>query len=158
MSKRANKAEVKAEQRRQRAKALYDRLMSVKPMGLSHNDWTTRAGVNQSALNAVRKGSIPSIENLTNLLKAIGLTLPEFFLDEAEGRVIRTPSEEELQHAIREALPGLPSDPGRRMQYLVAVVADVLQLPEGMPVSADNRNDPEHPAPLTDDPTLSSTT
>jgi hypothetical protein len=114
-----------------RAKSLYERLMALpRPEGLSNNEWAKRAGVNTSFFTNVRNGSEPSVGNLRSVLEAIGVTLPEFFLDEAPECVVLAPSERELTEALRDALPGLPRSPERRAEYLAEVVLSVLALPK----------------------------
>jgi hypothetical protein len=41
-------------------------------------------------------------------------------------------TEQSLERAIADALPGLPEDEDRRAGYLASTVARVLQLPEGL--------------------------
>ncbi|KQN12024.1 S24 family peptidase [Sphingomonas sp. Leaf28] len=58
--------------------SLFDRLMAVKPTGLSPNAWTGRAGVNRSVFNDIRKRDSANVTTLEKLLSAIGVTLADF--------------------------------------------------------------------------------
>jgi transcriptional regulator with XRE-family HTH domain len=114
----------------ERAKAIYDRLAELpRPENMSNNEWATRAGVNTSFFTNLRKGSEPSVGNLRSVLAVIGVSLPEFFCEEAEGRLILMPNEEALVQALQDSLPGLPRRPERRAEYLAEVVLRVLELP-----------------------------
>lgn len=57
---------------------LFDRLMAVKPAGLSPNAWTTKANVNRSVFTDVRKRGALNLATLEKLLSAIGVTLADF--------------------------------------------------------------------------------
>jgi hypothetical protein len=117
----------------QRARALYARLMKLKPDDLSERQWAIKAGVSSSFFTNLRdKGSEPSIGNLRDVLKAIGMTIPEFFAAEAEGRLVKALSEQELVAAFASVLPGLPKEEGRHAEYLAATLSDVLELPPSM--------------------------
>ncbi len=58
--------------------SLYDRLIAVKPDGLSANAWVTRAGLSRTALADVRRRGNASWETIGRLLEAIGVTQAEF--------------------------------------------------------------------------------
>ena len=118
----------------ERARAIYDRLMQL-PRGdeLSNNEWAKRAGVNTSFFTNVRNGSEPSVGNLRAVLSVVDVTLPEFFADEARGRMIPCPTSEALASAIQAALPGLPKRPDKRARYLAEVVSAYLRIPGGLP-------------------------
>lgn len=57
---------------------LYDRLMAVKPSGLSANAWTVRAGLSRTALVDIRRRGNASWDTIEKLLEAIGVTHAEF--------------------------------------------------------------------------------
>lgn len=117
----------------ERARAIYDRLMQLpRPSNMSNNEWTRQAGVNTSFFTNVRNGSEPSIGNLRAVLEAVGVSLPEFFLPEAHGRLVKALNSQELKLALLDALPGLPRTPERRAEYIAEVVADVLALPSSV--------------------------
>lgn len=116
-----------------RARAIYDRLMKIRrPEDLSNNEWAKRAGVNTSFFTNLKKGSEPSVGNLRAILEVVGVTLPEFFLNEALSRLIPAPSPRALEQAILDALPGLPRRPERRAEYLAATVLRILRLPDSL--------------------------
>lgn len=58
--------------------SLFDRLMAVKPAGLSPNAWTVRAGLSRSALADIKRRGNASWETMEKLLGAIGVTQAEF--------------------------------------------------------------------------------
>lgn len=58
--------------------SLYDRLMAVKPDGLSRNAWTQRAGVSRAAFTDIRRRNAANHETIEKLLEAIGVTFAEF--------------------------------------------------------------------------------
>lgn len=64
--------------------SLFDRLMAVKPPGLSANAWAVRAGVSRSAFNDIRKRNAANHTTIEKLLSAIGVTFAAF---EAGDRV-----------------------------------------------------------------------
>lgn len=118
----------------QRARAIYERLMILsRDVDLSNNEWAKKAGVNTSFFTNLKNGSEPSVGNLRAVLNAIDVTLPEFFVDEAFGRLSRIPSTEELNQAIADALPGLPKSQDKRARYLAEVVLAYLRTPELLP-------------------------
>jgi transcriptional regulator with XRE-family HTH domain len=122
-----------------RAKALYERLSAVqRPKGLSNNEWAARAGVNTSFFTNLKNGSEPSVGNLRAVLEVVGASLPEFFLEEAKGKLIRLPTAEDLEKALREAIPGMPKRSDKRAEYLAEVVLEILALPEIAPTSHAN--------------------
>jgi hypothetical protein len=118
------------------------------PPGPSERQWTIDAGVNNSWFSNLRgtptkPPSDPSIDSLRAILDARGVTLAEFFLDEAQGRVARIPNRQALERAILDALPQLPGKSLARAQYLVQVVAGVLALPpdrEAIPAAQDSED------------------
>ncbi|WP_170841880.1 S24 family peptidase [Sphingomonas gellani] len=57
---------------------LHDRLMAVKPTGLSASAWTIRAGVSRMALNDIKRRGSANHATITKLLDAIGVTFGEF--------------------------------------------------------------------------------
>lgn len=116
-----------------RAKEIYERLMALpRPEQLSNNEWAARAGVNTSFFTNLRRGSEPSVGNLRSVLEVVGISLPEFFLFEAQGRLVPAPAHEDLIEAFLLALPGLPRRQDRRAEYLSQVVQDVLALPRNL--------------------------
>jgi len=131
------KSQGKTEESQKRAVVLAARLEQIRPDGWSERQWCLKAGVSSSFFSNMRgtptkPPSEPSIGNLRLVLETAGTSLPEFFVAEARGRVVRTPNRRELERAFAEALPGLPRAPDRRAQYLVQSVADVLGLPSGL--------------------------
>lgn len=117
-----------------RARALYERLMALpRDKDLSNNEWTRRAKVNTSFFTNLKNGSEPSVGNLRAILEVVGVSLPEFFLDEAQGRLAKTPTVAQLAAAIEAVLPGLPRNLDKRAQYLAEAVQSVLELPVGTP-------------------------
>jgi len=117
----------------QRASELYEKLMALpRPTGMSNNEWAQKAGVNTSFFVNVRKGSEPSIGNLRKVLEAVDVSLPEFFADEADGRLVRKPSAQELTAALGQALPEIPKRADRRAAFLADAVLHVLGLPQDL--------------------------
>jgi phage repressor protein C with HTH and peptisase S24 domain len=57
---------------------LYDRLMAVKPEGMSRNAWAVKAGVNRAFWSDVRKRGNASHATLVKLLDAAGVTFADF--------------------------------------------------------------------------------
>lgn len=126
--------EKKAEAER-RAREIYERLMQVRPEGMSNNQWTAKAGVSTSFFTNMQGGSKPasepSIGNLRLVLNAAGASLPEFFLDEAQGRLMPRPTRRELEQALADVWEGLP--PGssdRQIAYVAQRLLPALGLPE----------------------------
>lgn len=135
-----------------RALELAVRLEELRPHDLTERQWCIKAGVSSSFFSNLRgtptkAPSEPSIGNLRLILETAGTSLPEFFVAESRGRVIRTPSRRALERAFAEALPGLPRAPDRRAQYLVQAVADVLELPAGLREMPGNDEMPGEGAP-----------
>jgi hypothetical protein len=123
---------------------IYTQLMDIdRPVGLSNNDWAKRAGVNTSFFTNLKNGSEPSVGNLRAVLSVVDISLPEFFAQEAEGRLIRPPSQADLEDAIRRALPAMPRKPETRARYLAEVVSAILALPARRPsIVADEQMSP----------------
>lgn len=145
--------EKKAESEK-RAKEIYRRLMAMHPLDppMSNNAWAGKAGVNTSFFTNLGAGkkpaSEPSIGNLRAVLEAAGSSIPEFFLKEARGRLVRAPSAQALESAIRDALPGLPRSADTRPGYLAEVVLNVLGLPSNRPaIQGEMASDHEEAAP-----------
>lgn len=122
----------KAEAER-RARAIYERLMKVRPADLSNNQWTAKAGVSTSFFTNLqgnnKPASEPSIGNLRAVVTAAGLSLSEFFLDEAQGRVIRRPTTRELEQALASIWEGLPSNADKQPAYVAQNLLSALGLP-----------------------------
>jgi hypothetical protein len=57
---------------------LYDRLMAIKPVGLSANAWTVRANLNRNVLSDIRRRGAAQHDTVEKLLAAIGVTFAEF--------------------------------------------------------------------------------
>lgn len=122
-----------------RASDLYERLMRLpRPDGMSNNEWAKRAGVNTSFFTNIKNGSEPSVGNLRSVLTAVGMSLPEFFLAEAGGKLMHRPSSDRLGSAILESLPGLPKSREKRAAYLAEVVIGVLELPVPPEATSDD--------------------
>lgn len=66
---------------------LHDRLLALKPDGLSFNAWALKAGVNRTIFNDVKKRGNIRHDSLTKLLDAIGVSLGDFA---AGGAVVRS--------------------------------------------------------------------
>lgn len=115
---------------------IYDRLMALRrPANLTNNQWARKAGVSTSFFTNMKNGSDPSVGRLRLVLGVVGSSIPEFFADEAQGRLVPKPTEKDLQGATRSALS---SD---------GVVAQVAQaLASAMPVPpGPSRLAPENP-------------
>lgn len=146
-----------------RARALHARLMALpRPReDYSNNDWTAEAGVSTSFFTNMqgrsKPASEPSVGNLRLVLEAVGSTLPEFFADEAQGRLIARPTRQELEQAIADALPGLPKQADKRPGYLAEAVLNVLALPKSRPATAESGDRPAADDPATAAPPPAST-
>lgn len=57
---------------------IIDRLMAIKPEGLTANAWAVRAGVNRSVFSDARKRNNLTMETLERLLDAVGVSLAQF--------------------------------------------------------------------------------
>lgn len=145
-----------------RAKVLYKRLMAL-PLNppMSNNDWTKKAGVSTSFFTNLqgnkKRASEPSIGNLRLVLEAAGTTVPEFFIHEAEGRLIQRPSKQALAQAIRDAMPGLPHSASKRPEYLAQAVLDVLALPAVLEPTVRASGGRAEPGPEAGSPPLAAT-
>lgn len=129
------KAPKKKEEAQVRAAELAERLALIKPDDLTERQWCIQAGVSSSFFSNLRgtptkPPSEPSIGNLREILRIADITLPAFFADEAQGRLVLAPSEQALEEAFRDALPLMPKTGDRRAKYLVEVVGRLLRLPE----------------------------
>jgi phage repressor protein C with HTH and peptisase S24 domain len=58
--------------------SLFDRLMAVKPAGMSSNAWTVAAGLSRNALNDIKRRGTAHPHTIDKLLEAIGQTKAEF--------------------------------------------------------------------------------
>lgn len=79
----------------------------------------------------------PTIKVLSNLAEALGGDLSIFGLSE-----FRTdpPTEDELEAALRDMLPGMPKGAlDKRARYLAEAVGRALKLPQARPASAPDR-------------------
>ena len=113
------------------ANAIYERLMKLRRTeDMSNNEWAKRAGVNTSFFTNLRKGSDPSIGNLRAVLAVAGVSLPEFFLDEASGRLILPPDVSALGGALADAISSMPRRADRRASYLAEILSGILALPQ----------------------------
>lgn len=127
-----------------RAKALYRRLMKLeRPYpDFSNNIWTEKAGVSSSFFTNLqgnkKPASEPSVGNLRLVLEAVGVSLPEFFVEEARGQLIRPPSRQALEQALSDALPKMPKKAEERAPFLAEAVLGVLALPADRPAKKAN--------------------
>ncbi len=58
--------------------SLYDRLMAVKPEGLSRNAWRERAGLSRALWSDIARNDSAKHSTIEKLLEAIGVTFAEF--------------------------------------------------------------------------------
>ena len=124
------------------ARGIAERLrrMGVPERYRSERQWVEAAGVSSSFFtnlrgNDTKPPSDPSVGNLRLVLEAGGTSLPEFFLEESEGRLVRPPTRSELEAAFRDALDDLPARKERRAEFLASVVEQLLRLPQSRPAS-----------------------
>jgi hypothetical protein len=108
----------------------------------SERQWVEASGVSSSFFTNLRGSeskapSDPSVGNLRLVLEAGGSSIPEFFLEEAQGRLVRPPTRSELEAAFRDALDDLPARRERRAEYLASVVESLLRLPQSRRASPD---------------------
>lgn len=116
------------------ALAIAERLKSLQPELWSERHWADKAGVSASFFSNLRgtptkPPSVPSVKQLADVLKVVNVTLSEFFLPDARGRVGRVPSEQALERRLSMALVELPKKPADRLPYLLDTVLGVLGLP-----------------------------
>lgn len=136
------KTGTKREEAADRAKGMFGKLMDLRrPASMSNNEWTRRAGVSTSFFTNLKNGSEPSVGTLRDVLRVVDVTLPEFFIEEAAGRMVRLPTQRELHDALQEALPELPRAPARRAEYLAEVVSQLLALPARQEASPASERD-----------------
>jgi hypothetical protein len=116
------------------------RRMGVPERFRSERQWVEAAGVSSSFFTNLRGSdtkppSDPSVGNLRLVLEAGGSSVPEFFADEARGRLVAPPTRQELEAAFRDALDDLPARRERRAEYLASVVESLLRLPRNRPAT-----------------------
>ena len=58
--------------------SLYDRLMAVRPPGLSQNAWRLKAGLSSAVFTDIRRRGAAKHDTIEKLLDAIGVTFAEF--------------------------------------------------------------------------------
>ncbi|MES3042703.1 hypothetical protein [Sphingomonas faeni] len=138
----ADRTEKKMESERL-ALELVGRLTRLKPQFLSEAQWLAEAEVSPSFFSNMRgtptkPPSVPSVENLSKVLKVAGVTLSEFFLPDARGKVTLAPTAQELDRAIRYALVSLPKRPSDRPAFLLEAVQGVLGLPADRPARSND--------------------
>lgn len=127
-----------------RAKALYTRLMKLdRPdPSFSNNAWTEKAGVSSSFFTNLqgnkKPASEPTVGNLRMVLEAVGVSLPEFFAHEAQGKLVEAPSRRALEEALVDALPRMPKRQAERAPFLAEAVLGVLALPETLSATPSN--------------------
>ena len=119
------------------------RSMGVPDAFRSERQWVEKAGVSSSFFTNLRGSetkapSDPSVGNLRLVLEAGGSSIPEFFADEARGRLVRPPTRQELEAAFRDALDDLPARRERRAEYLASIVESLLRLPKSRRASRDS--------------------
>jgi hypothetical protein len=113
----------------------------------SERQWVEASGVSSSFFTNLRGSetkapSDPSIGNLRLVLEAGGSSIPEFFADEARGKLVASPTRQELEEAFRDALDALPARKERRAEYLASVVEQLLRLPKNRSSSQDAADAP----------------
>jgi hypothetical protein len=126
----------KKESAQQSALAIAAKLSRLERQFPSEAQWLQKAGVSPSFFSNLRgtptkPPSDPSVDNLRAVLRAVNVTLPELFADEARGRLVPAPTEQEIEQALRDAMPDMPRSPERRAEYLASVVLSLLGLPQG---------------------------
>lgn len=119
------------------------RLTKLKPELFSEAQWLAEAEVSPSFFSNMRgtptkPPSVPSVENLSKVLKVANVTLSEFFLPDARGKVALAPTVQELEQALRYALMSLPKKPSDRPAFLLEALQGVLGLPAGRPSKSDD--------------------
>lgn len=134
---------VKAEKKQEAeafAREIARRLDAVRPPHWNEKNWTEIAGVSPSFFSNLRgtkskPPSVPSVKLLADLLAAADVTLAEFFLPDALGRVVRMPNEQDAERRLTAALVQLPRKPADRVPYLLRTLRGVLGLPAGLPAT-----------------------
>lgn len=82
--------------------SLYDRLMAVKPAGMSNSNWMAKAGLSRMALTDIKRRGSANHETIEKLLAAIGATFAEFEAGERKtDREPATPQERAPYLAFR---------------------------------------------------------
>lgn len=141
----------KKESAQRSALAIAERLAAI-PRNISERQWTMDAGVSPSFFSNLRgtptkPPSDPSVDQLRQILSVRGVTLSEFFLPEASSRVVRVPTQRDVERAFERALAGLPAKQSARPAYLASVVAGALGLPASLPPTEDEADRSEVGAP-----------
>lgn len=83
--------------------SLYDRLIAVKPAGLSPNAWTVKAQLSRNALTDIKRRGSANHATIEKLLNAIGVTFAEF---EAGARATEKEASPSIVRAPRLAFQG----------------------------------------------------
>lgn len=130
----------------QRALSIHDRLLDLKPQDLTERQWALKAGVSSSFFtnlrgNGIKPPSEPSLTNLAAVLRVIDVTLPEFFLDEGHGRVVRNPPEADTIEAYRDLVDRLPKGADAAARFLNRNVRKLLGIPPGPGAIADPQSE-----------------
>lgn len=117
------------------ALAIARKLETLRPQDMSERQWTIAAGVSPSFFSNLRgtptkPPSDPSVDQLRKVLRVAGVTLSEFFLSEAAGRLLASPSRQVLEQAFGDVWAGLPSEQDRQIAYLAETALRALGLPD----------------------------
>lgn len=113
--------------------SLFDRLMAVKPVSLSVNAWTVRAGLSRSALQDIKRRGNASWDTIQKLLDAIGVTQAEF---EAGARQTEKEPSTDAVRAPYQAFRG--QDRPRDIPVVgTAQCADIEFTTDGEPVAIE---------------------
>lgn len=132
MSRMADKFD-KQESARASALDIVRRLEAM-PHPVSERQWTIEAGVSSSFFSNLRgtptkAPADPSVSLLRRVLQVRGVSLPEFFADEAGGKLLPVAIQQGLERAFAQALDGLPARAEDQPRYLATVVQRLLALP-----------------------------
>lgn len=119
------------------------RRLAAMPHPDSERQWTIDAGVSSSFFSNLRgtptkAPADPSVALLRQMLKVRGVTLPEFFADEAGSKLLPIALQRGLERAFEQALSALPEREEDRPRYLATVVQGLLALPSTRPATADD--------------------
>lgn len=107
------------------AKALDKVQMGAKPFAKAN-------GMGETVVRDLVKAHNKDVQIGTLAKIAKGTRVPLVELLRMPGEAVVPPTQQALQRAIADALPGLPRDAGKRAEYLAEVVSTALQLPSGL--------------------------
>ena len=122
------------------AKALYERLIAIKPSGWTEAEWLRRAGVNSSFFTGLKsKGTSPQLDKVERLVEAAGKTMAEFYGAPAPLQPRAALDQERARDAMTEVFQAL----GHNSFQAELLVKYVLSKSRMTPASGDAEGAPD---------------